>query len=56
LRLRVRQRGKEREMQWRVGAREEMEYELKDLDQLTAQQKVRRAAWLKGEAEGGTRR
>jgi len=56
LRLRVRQRGKEREMQWRVGAREEMEYELKDLDQLTAQQKARRAAWLKGEAEGGTRR
>jgi predicted metalloprotease with PDZ domain len=56
LRLRVRQRGKEREMHWRVGAREETEYELKDVDHPTAQQKARRAAWLRGEAEGGTRR
>ena len=56
LHLRVRQRGREREMQWKVGAREETAYELKDVDQPTAQQKARRSAWLKGEAEGGTQR
>jgi predicted metalloprotease with PDZ domain len=55
LRLRVRHRGKESEMEWKVGAREETNYELIDVDHPTAQQKERRAAWLKGEAEGGTR-
>jgi predicted metalloprotease with PDZ domain len=57
IRLRVRQRGKERDLQWKVGSREEPEYELKDLDKITPEQRVCRAAWLKGESQsaGGSR-
>jgi predicted metalloprotease with PDZ domain len=46
-----RQRGTEREVKWRVGSREEISYELKDMEKITAEQRARRAAWLKGEAE-----
>jgi len=41
----------ERKLQWQVGSREEVELELKDVDNVTRQQKLRRAAWLKGEPE-----
>jgi predicted metalloprotease with PDZ domain len=51
IRLRVRHRSSEREMQWKVGSREEVEFALKDVDNVTAQQKARRAAWLRGESE-----
>jgi predicted metalloprotease with PDZ domain len=44
-------RGGDRELKWIVGTREEISYEVKDLDQITAEQWTRRAAWLKGEAE-----
>jgi predicted metalloprotease with PDZ domain len=44
-------RGGERELKWKVGSREEIAYELKDLDQITPTQQSRRAAWLKGEAQ-----
>jgi len=44
-------RGGERELRWKVGGRQEISYELKDLDQVTAEQRARRAAWLKGEAQ-----
>jgi predicted metalloprotease with PDZ domain len=44
-------RGGERELRWKVGSREEKSYELKDLENITAEQRARRAAWLKGEAE-----
>ena len=44
-------RGGERELRWKVGRREEMSYELKDIEKITAEQRTRRAAWLKGEAE-----
>ena len=44
-------RGGERELKWKVGSRREISYEVKDLDQITAAQRARRAAWLKGEAE-----
>ena len=50
LRVRGRQRG-ERELKWRLGSREEVSYELKDLDSVTPAQRARRAAWLKGEAQ-----
>jgi predicted metalloprotease with PDZ domain len=50
--LKVRgRRGGERELRWKAGSREEKSYELKDLEQVTAEQRARRAAWLKGEAE-----
>jgi len=41
----------ERELKWKVGSREEISYEIKDLDQITPAQRARRAAWLKGEAQ-----
>ena len=44
-------RGAERELKWKVGIREEVSYELKDMENITAGQRARRAAWLKGEAE-----
>lgn len=51
--VRVRsRRGGERELKWKVGSRQEISYEVKDLDQVTAQQRARRMAWLKGEAQG----
>jgi len=50
--LKVRgRRGGERELRWKAGSREEISYELKDVEQLTTEQQARRAAWLKGEAE-----
>jgi len=44
-------RAGERELKWKVGSRQEISYELKDLDEVTAEQRSRRAAWLKGEAQ-----
>jgi predicted metalloprotease with PDZ domain len=44
-------RGGERELSWKVGSHEENFYEVKDLDRVTPEQKARRAAWLKGEAQ-----
>src|SRR5262249_1658251 len=44
-------RGAERELKWKVGSRQEISYELRNLDQITPAQRSRRAAWLKGEAE-----
>jgi len=50
--LKVRgRRGAEREVKWKVGSKQEVSYEIRDLDQVTAQQRARRSAWLKGEAE-----
>jgi predicted metalloprotease with PDZ domain len=44
-------RGVVRELKWKAGKREEVSYELKDADTITVEQRARRAAWLKGEAE-----
>ena len=38
-------------MKWKVGSREEISYELKDVENVTAEQRVRRTAWLKGESQ-----
>jgi predicted metalloprotease with PDZ domain len=46
-------RGVERELKWKVGSRQEISYEVKDLDHVTADQRARRAAWLRGEAQSG---
>ncbi len=43
----------ERQLKWKVGSRQEVQYEVKNLDQVTAEQRARRAAWLKGEAQNG---
>jgi predicted metalloprotease with PDZ domain len=50
VKIRVR-RGVERELKWKVGSREEISYELKDMENITAAQQARRAAWLRGEAQ-----
>ncbi len=47
-------RGSERELKWKVGGRQEISYQVKDLDQVTADQRARRAAWLRGEAQSAT--
>jgi len=44
-------RGGDRELKWKVGSRQEVSYEVKNLDQVTEQQRARRTAWLKGEAQ-----
>ena len=44
-------RGGERELKWKVGSREEISYALTDMENVTAEQRIRRAAWLKGEAQ-----
>ncbi len=43
--------GGERELKWKVGSRQEISYEIKDLDQISTAQRERRIAWLKGEAQ-----
>jgi predicted metalloprotease with PDZ domain len=49
--LRVRNSAGERELQWTLGTRQEIELELADLDKVSPAQKARRAAWLKGETQ-----
>jgi predicted metalloprotease with PDZ domain len=49
--VKVRSGGRERELKWKVGAREEMTYELKDMDKVSAEQRARRYAWLQGDAQ-----
>jgi len=50
--VRVRNRGgAERELKWKVGGREEITYELKDFENISVEQRARRTAWLKGEAQ-----
>jgi predicted metalloprotease with PDZ domain len=44
-------RSGEHELKWKVGSRQEISYQVKDLDQVTSEQRARRAAWLKGEAQ-----
>jgi len=44
-------RAGERQLKWKVGGNQEVQYEVKNLDQITAAQRARRAAWLKGEAQ-----
>jgi predicted metalloprotease with PDZ domain len=51
LHLRVRHLGAEHEIRWKLGAREEVEFELKDVDNVTTGQRARRKAWLKGESQ-----
>jgi predicted metalloprotease with PDZ domain len=52
LTLKVRgRRGADRELKWKVGSRQESFYQVKDLEKVTAEQRSRRAVWLKGESE-----
>jgi predicted metalloprotease with PDZ domain len=55
IQLKIQSSGRQRTVQWKLGSREEIEFELKDVDNITPQQKARRAAWLKGESQGEAR-
>jgi predicted metalloprotease with PDZ domain len=53
--LRVRgRRGAERDLKWKMGGRQEISYQVKDLDRVTPEESARRQAWLKGEAQPAT--
>ncbi len=45
-------RGGDRALKWKVASRQEISYEVTDLDQISVEQRARRLAWLKGEAQG----
>jgi predicted metalloprotease with PDZ domain len=47
----LRDRVGERVVSWSLASREDVEYELRDLQNLTAEQRARRRAWLAGEDE-----
>jgi predicted metalloprotease with PDZ domain len=49
LQVHVRGENGDRKLQWKVGVRENVEFELRDVENLSPQQKSRRAAWLRGE-------
>ena len=50
--VKLRSRGSlERELKWKAGSREEITYELKNMENTNAEQMAHRAAWLKGEAQ-----
>ena len=50
--LKVRgRRSAERELKWKAGRRDELTYDLRDMEHITAEQRARRTAWLKGEAQ-----
>jgi predicted metalloprotease with PDZ domain len=49
LHLRVRNSRGEHEVHWKLASREEVEFELKDVDNITPQQKARRNTWLHGD-------
>ena len=51
LHLKVRGRLGERNLRWVLFGREEKEYQLRDVEGITAREKTRRLAWLKGESE-----
>jgi predicted metalloprotease with PDZ domain len=51
LHLKVRGENGERELQWKLSSRSEVEFLLQDVENMTPQQRARRAAWLRGEPE-----
>jgi predicted metalloprotease with PDZ domain len=50
LRIRAKREG-EREIKWKLAARTQLSYELKEMEKVTSEQSQRRAAWLKGESQ-----
>jgi predicted metalloprotease with PDZ domain len=51
IQLKVSSRHGEQILRWNAGSHEEITFQLKDVDNLAAEQGARRAAWLKGEAQ-----
>ena len=55
IRLHIKNRHGERDLQWTLASRQEVEFVVRDVDNMTPQQKQRRAAWLAGKDQGETR-
>ena len=51
LKVQGRRGGADHELKWKAGRRDELTYDLRDLEHITAEQRARRTAWLKGEAQ-----
>jgi len=49
--VKVRSRGPDRGLHWKIASRQQLSYQISDLENVTPEQHARRAAWLKGEAE-----
>jgi len=47
----VRNHRGDRELHWKLESREQVEFRLVDVDDISPEQKARRAAWLRGEPE-----
>ncbi len=43
--------GPERALKWKAGSRQEISFDISDLDNVTPEQRARRKAWLSGEAQ-----
>jgi predicted metalloprotease with PDZ domain len=57
IQVKVRGHRGEQQLSWKAGGRQEISFQFKDVDNISAPQRARRSAWLKGEAqvEGATR-
>jgi predicted metalloprotease with PDZ domain len=51
LKLRVHNSSGEHTLHWTLGSRQEIDFDLVDLDKISPEQKASRAAWLKGEVQ-----
>lgn len=51
LHVKIRNADGERELQWKMRARQEAEFRLEDVEHITPQQKAQRTAWLRGETQ-----
>jgi predicted metalloprotease with PDZ domain len=49
--VKVRSRGRDHELHWKIASRQQFSYQISDLDNVTPEQRAHRTAWLKGEAE-----
>jgi predicted metalloprotease with PDZ domain len=54
VRLRVRRGSEEHQLKFKLGAKKEVEYVLRDVENLSAEQRARRKEWLRGETRGTT--
>ncbi len=52
LKLHVRTPTGDREPSWKVASREQVEFQLKDVENITREQRAHRTAWLRGEPQG----
>ena len=52
VRLRVRRGSDERELKFKLGSKQEVEFVVRDVEHLSTEQKTRRKEWIRGETRG----